>query len=42
MHYEHECALCEQPINPRDGVIYDGEKCHRDCALKDMDMVGEK
>lgn len=35
-----KCAICGSEIEPEDLVVYDGDECHRQCALDDMDSIG--
>jgi hypothetical protein len=32
------CALCGRPLDPeeRDGVLYDGQRCHIECVERDL------
>jgi hypothetical protein len=39
MEAEH-CAICNRLIEGERPVIYDGDECHLQCALNDMDSCG--
>lgn len=34
-----KCAICGEEIEEKP-VIYDGDECHAQCALQDLDSIG--